>query len=190
MESRKGYTSIGHGRLEASSSSLQLAEALHRSIFTDSLFFYRYKTGYIVLVTWSYWLVKLILWLYAGFGFWNVLFREMHNIHICWRPYGKAIAVGLEDGAVSLHDVEVSSFVLYIYVWFFIKVVFVSIAPQLSKVIFVSSGHQFTFNITFEIGFIASIYLFGCTIWKVEQQISEKYKVPQCFCRLPQLGGR
>ncbi|KZV51983.1 hypothetical protein F511_08593 [Dorcoceras hygrometricum] len=25
---------------------------------------------------------------------------------ICWRPDGKAIAVGLEDGAVSLHDVE------------------------------------------------------------------------------------
>ncbi|XP_073122681.1 anaphase-promoting complex subunit 4 isoform X2 [Henckelia pumila] len=25
---------------------------------------------------------------------------------ICWRPDGKAIAVGLEDGAISLHDVE------------------------------------------------------------------------------------
>ncbi|XP_073027137.1 anaphase-promoting complex subunit 4 [Primulina eburnea] len=25
---------------------------------------------------------------------------------ICWRPDGKAIAVGLEDGAVSIHDVE------------------------------------------------------------------------------------
>lgn len=28
---------------------------------------------------------------------------------LCWRPDGKAIAVGLEDGTVSLHDVEVSS---------------------------------------------------------------------------------
>lgn len=25
---------------------------------------------------------------------------------LCWRPDGKAIAVGLEDGFVSLHDVE------------------------------------------------------------------------------------
>ncbi|KAL8470513.1 hypothetical protein ACS0TY_033132 [Phlomoides rotata] len=25
---------------------------------------------------------------------------------ICWRPDGKAIAVGLEDGTISLHDVE------------------------------------------------------------------------------------
>ena len=28
---------------------------------------------------------------------------------LCWRPDGKAIAVGLEDGTVSLHDVEVRS---------------------------------------------------------------------------------
>ncbi|KAI9123458.1 hypothetical protein K1719_004758 [Acacia pycnantha] len=28
---------------------------------------------------------------------------------LCWRPDGKAIAVGLEDGTVSLHDVEVDS---------------------------------------------------------------------------------
>lgn len=28
---------------------------------------------------------------------------------LCWRPDGKAIAVGLEDGAISLHDVEVSN---------------------------------------------------------------------------------
>lgn len=28
---------------------------------------------------------------------------------LCWRPDGKAIAVGLEDGTISLHDVEVSS---------------------------------------------------------------------------------
>lgn len=28
---------------------------------------------------------------------------------LCWRPDGKAIAVGLEDGTVSLHDVEVST---------------------------------------------------------------------------------
>ncbi|CAN1216528.1 Anaphase-promoting complex subunit 4 [Linum perenne] len=26
---------------------------------------------------------------------------------LCWRPDGKAIAVGLEDGTISLHDVEV-----------------------------------------------------------------------------------
>ncbi|CAM8924246.1 unnamed protein product [Rhodiola kirilowii] len=25
---------------------------------------------------------------------------------LCWRPDGKAVAVGLEDGTVSLHDVE------------------------------------------------------------------------------------
>lgn len=27
---------------------------------------------------------------------------------LCWRPDGKAIAVGLEDGTITLHDVEVS----------------------------------------------------------------------------------
>lgn len=27
---------------------------------------------------------------------------------LCWRPDGKALALGLEDGTVSLHDVEVS----------------------------------------------------------------------------------
>ncbi|KNA13369.1 hypothetical protein SOVF_117580 isoform C, partial [Spinacia oleracea] len=27
---------------------------------------------------------------------------------LCWRPDGKAVAVGLEDGTISLHDVEVS----------------------------------------------------------------------------------
>jgi len=27
---------------------------------------------------------------------------------LCWRPDGKAIAVGLEDGTISLHDVEAS----------------------------------------------------------------------------------
>lgn len=32
---------------------------------------------------------------------------------LCWRPDGKAIAVGLEDGFVSLHDVEVSSLEIY-----------------------------------------------------------------------------
>jgi hypothetical protein len=31
---------------------------------------------------------------------------------LCWRPDGKAIAVGLEDGTISLHDVEVS-FIVY-----------------------------------------------------------------------------
>ncbi|EPS73153.1 hypothetical protein M569_01601, partial [Genlisea aurea] len=29
-----------------------------------------------------------------------------HITSICWRPDGKAIAVGLDDGAISLHDVE------------------------------------------------------------------------------------
>jgi len=28
---------------------------------------------------------------------------------LCWRPDGKAIAVGLDDGTVSLHDVEVGA---------------------------------------------------------------------------------
>jgi len=28
---------------------------------------------------------------------------------LCWRPDGKAIAVGLDDGTLSLHDVEVGS---------------------------------------------------------------------------------
>jgi len=28
---------------------------------------------------------------------------------LCWRPDGKAIAVGLDDGTVSLHDVEVGT---------------------------------------------------------------------------------
>ncbi|KAI9077664.1 hypothetical protein K1719_040351 [Acacia pycnantha] len=34
---------------------------------------------------------------------------------LCWRPDGKAIAVGLEDGTVSLHDVELdgNSHVIY-----------------------------------------------------------------------------
>lgn len=27
---------------------------------------------------------------------------------LCWRPDGKAIAVGLEDGTIALHDVEAS----------------------------------------------------------------------------------
>ena len=31
---------------------------------------------------------------------------------LCWRPDGKVIAVGLEDGTVLLHDVEVSSLTL------------------------------------------------------------------------------
>lgn len=26
---------------------------------------------------------------------------------LCWRPDGKAIALGLDDGTISLHDVEV-----------------------------------------------------------------------------------
>lgn len=30
---------------------------------------------------------------------------------LCWRPDGKAVAIGMEDGTVSLHDVEVSCFV-------------------------------------------------------------------------------
>ena len=28
---------------------------------------------------------------------------------LCWRPDGKAIAVGLDDGTLALHDVEVGS---------------------------------------------------------------------------------
>ena len=28
---------------------------------------------------------------------------------LCWRPDGKAIAVGLDDGTLSLYDVEVGS---------------------------------------------------------------------------------
>ncbi|KAJ8549636.1 hypothetical protein K7X08_033343 [Anisodus acutangulus] len=33
---------------------------------------------------------------------------EKNITSICWRPDGKAIAVGLEDGTISLHDVEVA----------------------------------------------------------------------------------
>ncbi|KAL0328828.1 UNVERIFIED_CONTAM: Anaphase-promoting complex subunit, partial [Sesamum calycinum] len=33
---------------------------------------------------------------------------------ICWRPDGKAIAVGLDDGTISLHDVE-NSLAIHLY---------------------------------------------------------------------------
>lgn len=41
---------------------------------------------------------KANIWSYIGKGITS----------LCWRPDGKAVAVGLEDGTISLHDVEVS----------------------------------------------------------------------------------
>lgn len=33
---------------------------------------------------------------------------------LCWRPDGKAIAVGLDDGTLSLYDVEVGSSFIFL----------------------------------------------------------------------------
>ncbi|CAM8929820.1 unnamed protein product [Rhodiola kirilowii] len=41
-----------------------------------------------------------------GLSRWHGRFKGKCVTALCWRPDGKAVAVGLEDGTVSLHDVE------------------------------------------------------------------------------------
>lgn len=38
---------------------------------------------------------------------------EMQVTSLCWRPDGKALAVGHDDGSIAIHDVEVRLFVIY-----------------------------------------------------------------------------
>lgn len=35
---------------------------------------------------------------------------EMKVMSLCWRPDGKALAVGHDDGSIAIHDVEVRLF--------------------------------------------------------------------------------
>lgn len=43
---------------------------------------------------------------------------------LCWRPDGKAIAVGLDDGTLSLYDVEVSGTFICSQLIYFILFIF------------------------------------------------------------------
>jgi WD40 repeat protein len=39
-----------------------------------------------------------------------LFFPEMKVTSLCWRPDGKALAVGHDDGSIAIHDVEVRLF--------------------------------------------------------------------------------
>lgn len=100
MESGEGSVSHSYRRLEDFASPVQLAKAMD------------HITWYLSLL---YQLVLLVIFV-INFGYLNINVSNFilgkSVTSLCWRPDGKVIAVGLEDGTISLHDVEVSSFVL------------------------------------------------------------------------------
>lgn len=107
MESGEGFISYGYGRLEDFAAPIQLAKVMDHfarwilNIIITILYVCTYVYTHSVLIKCNFLnflkLTSVIL----------ILGKSITSL--CWRPDGKAIAIGLEDGTVSLHDVEVSS---------------------------------------------------------------------------------
>lgn len=90
------------GRWAPSLKAQVVSEVYHLIFYMSNMF----DSSTIILM-----FIYVLDWIH---GFWEFYLGKCIT-SICWRPDGKAIAVGLEDGTISLHDVEVSCFYNFPY---------------------------------------------------------------------------
>lgn len=97
---------------------------------------------------------------------------------LCWRPDGKAIAVGLEDGTISLHDVEVGSVSV-----FFFSVLFPLFFRTLEKALKNCRLAKITYASAIVILVIDEFFIVVSNPWRcimVEWEVVEKLEVAYC----------